>query len=98
VSIRVIQMQIANGDHVWRAEVESDWLYLQKQYTHDGDEFWETELSVEILEHNVEQVYAYLQEYVSHKGLRLNLTKDVWHYAREQQSEEKLVDNTGTNI
>jgi hypothetical protein len=91
-------MQIANGDHVWRVEVESEWVYLQKQYTHDGDEFWEKELSVEIIEHNVEQVYAYLREYVSHKPLCLDLTKDVWYYARERQSEEKSADNTGDTV
>lgn len=91
-------MQIANDDHVWRVEVESDWVYLQKQYTHDGDEFWETELSVEIIEHNVEQVYAYLREYVSHKSLCLDLTKDVWYYAREQQAKQNSADNTGDPV
>ena len=91
-------MQIANGDHVWRVEVEGEILHLQKRYVQTGEEFWETELSVEIIEHNVEQVYAYLREYVSHKSLCLDLTKDVWHYAREQQAKEKSADSTGDTV
>lgn len=98
MSIRVILMQIANGEHVWRVEVEGEILYLQKRYVQTGVEFWETELSVEIIEHNVEQVYAYLREYVSNKSLCLDLTKDVWYYAREQQTKQKSTDNTGDPV
>lgn len=94
----MLKMQIANGDHVWRVEVENDWVYLQKQYTHDGDEFWETELSVAVIKENTEQVYAYLREYVSHRGLCFDLTKDVWHYAREQGSGQASGERDGETV
>lgn len=80
----MVIMQIQTKDHAWQVLVKDEYLLIQKEYKQEEEQFWETELTVEVTEGNTHQLYSYLSEYIEHKDLALNLTKDIWMYGKER--------------
>ena len=78
----MVIMQIQTKDHAWQVLVKDEYLLIQKEYKQEEEQFWETELTVEVTEANTHQLYSYLSEYIEHKDLALDLTKDIWMYGK----------------
>ena len=70
----MVIMQIQTKDHAWQVLVKDEYLLIQKEYKQEEEQFWETELTVEVTEGNTHQLYSYLAEYIDHKDFALDLT------------------------
>ena len=80
----MVMMQLQTKNHVWKILTTEGHLLVQKEYKQEEEQFWETELTVEVTEGNTHQLYSYLSEYIDHEDFALDLTKDIWEYGKER--------------
>ena len=80
----MVMMQLQTKNHVWKILTTKEHLLVQKEYKQDGEQFWETELTLKVEEGNTHELYNYLTEYIDHEDFALGLTKDIWEYGKER--------------